>query len=86
MELLGFGEPEFGTMEARLAAEPGPGIFITTHGGREISATEIEALPIRSGSGKNPTYLPLTPQSLADFDALAFLGEVGYSRGGAALP
>ncbi|AET65109.1 hypothetical protein [Methanothrix harundinacea] len=86
VELLGFGEPEFRTLEARLAAASGPGLFIPTHRSQGLSASEIEALPIRSGSRKNPTYFPLTPQSLADFDALAFLGEVGYSRGGPELP
>ena len=82
----GIIEPEFGTMEARLAAAVGPRLFIPTHRGRGLSASEIEALPTRSGSRKNPTYFPLTPQSLADFDALAFLDRVGYSRGGPALP
>ena len=54
--------------------------------GRGLSASEIEALPIRSGSGKNPTYFPLTPKSLVDFDSLAFLSAMGYSRGGPELP
>ena len=86
MELLGFGEPEFGALEAILAASAGPGLFVPTEGARGISASEIEALPIRSGSGKKPTYYPLTRQSLADFDVFAFLDEMGYSRGGPALP
>jgi len=79
----GIGEPEAGTMEARLAAAVGPGLFIPTHRGLGLSASEVGALLIRSGSGKNPTYFPLTPQSLSDFDALAFLDTVRYSRGGA---
>ncbi|HPJ31066.1 MAG TPA: erythromycin esterase family protein [Methanothrix sp.] len=83
----GIVEPEFGTLEARLAAAAsGLGVLIPTHRGRGLSSTEIEALPIRSGSAKNPTYFPLTPKSLADFDALAFLDKVGYSRGGPELP
>jgi erythromycin esterase len=84
----GMGEPEAGTLEARLAAAPGPGswLFIPTSGGRGLPASEIEAIPVRSGSEKNPTYFPLTPQSFTDFDALAFLDTVGYSRGGPPLP
>jgi hypothetical protein len=85
VELLGFGEPEFGAQEALLAASAGPGLFIPTSG-EEFSSSQIEALPIRSGSAKNHTYFPLTPQSLTDFDALAFLDAVTYSRGGPALP
>jgi erythromycin esterase len=82
----GICEPEPGTLEAKLTAAPGPGLFIPTHGGRGLSATEIGDLPIRSGSARNPTYFPLTPQSFADFDALAFLDRVGYGRGGPPLP
>jgi hypothetical protein len=84
--LLCFGEPEFGTLEAILAASAGPGLFIPTHRGQGLPTSEIEALPIRSGSAKNPTYFPLTHQSLTDFDALAFFGEVRYNRGGPVLP
>ncbi len=81
----GIDEPEPGTLEARLAAAPGTGLFIPTHWGRGLSYSDIESLPIRSGSGKNTTYFPLTPQSLTDFDALAFLDTVGYSCGGPQL-
>lgn len=82
----GIGEPEAGTLEAILAAAAGLGLFIPTSGGRELSASDIEALPTRSGSRKNPTYFPLTPQCFNDFDLLAFLDCVGYSRGGPPLP
>ncbi len=84
----GIGEPEAGTIEARLAAaaRPGSGLFIPTSGGRLLPAAEIGDLPVRSGSGKNPTYFPLTPRSFTGFDALAFLDGVGYSRGGPELP
>lgn len=47
---------------------------------------KLETHPVRSGSARNPTYSPLTPQSLADFDALAFLDEVRYSQGSPTLP
>lgn len=69
----GIGQPETGTLEARLTAGPGPARFIPTHKGRELPASAIAALPARSGSTKNPTYFPLTPKSLSDFDWLAVL-------------
>lgn len=80
----GIGEPEPGTIEARLAAasRSGWGLFIPTSGVRGLSASEIGSLPIRSGSVKNQTYFPLTPRNLTDFDGLAFLDKVTYSRGG----
>jgi erythromycin esterase len=34
---------------------------------------------------KNPTYFPLAPQSVTDFDWLAVLDETAYSRGGPPL-
>ena len=44
-------------------------------------AAAAGALPVRSGSARNPGYLPLTPQSLAEFDRLAILPSPGYPRG-----
>ena len=81
----GIGLPEAGTLEARLAAVPGPALFIPTHNGQGLPASEIASLPTRSGSMKNPTYFPLTPQSFTDFDWLAFLDSTTYSRGGLPL-
>ena len=69
----GIVQPEAGTLEARLTARPGPARFISTHLGRGLPTAEIAALPIRSGSLKNPTYFALTSQSLTDFDWLAVL-------------
>ncbi|MEJ2744919.1 MAG: erythromycin esterase family protein [bacterium] len=77
-EANGIGKPEPNTLEARLAAVTG---FIPTHRGRGLPAAEIAALPIRSGSKKNPTYFPFTPQSFTDFDWLAVLDSVEYNRG-----
>lgn len=37
---------------------------------------------IRSGSPKNPSYMPLTPESFNDFDWLAILHSTSYHRGG----
>ena len=69
----GIGQPEAGTLEARLIA------------GHGLPSSEITALPTRSGSMKNPTYFPLTPQSFTDFDWLAVLNKTAYSRGGPPL-
>jgi erythromycin esterase len=64
----GIGQPEAGTLEARLIASTAPALFIPTHKGRGLPASDIAALPTRSGSMKNPTYFALTSQSFADFD------------------
>lgn len=77
--------PEAGTLEARLTAASAPTRFIPTHRGQGLPAPEIAALRTRSGSMKNPTYFPLTAQSLTDFDWLAVLGKTAYSRGGPPL-
>jgi erythromycin esterase len=69
----GIGQPEAGTLEARLTAVPGPARFIPTHKGQWLPSSAIEALPARSGSMKNSSYFALTPQSFTDFDWLAVL-------------
>ncbi len=81
----GIGRPEAGTLEARLTAVPGPARFIPTHKGQGLPTSAIAALPTRSGSMKNPTYFPLTPQSFTDFDWLAVLDSTAYNRGGPPL-
>jgi erythromycin esterase-like protein len=81
----GIGRPEAGSLEALLTALPGPGRFVSTQQVKELSASQV-ALPVRSGSLKNPTYFPLTAQSLTDFDWLVALDRVGYNRGGPTLP
>jgi erythromycin esterase-like protein len=78
-------QPEAGTLEARLTALPGPVRLIPTHNGQGLPTPAISALPTRSGSLKNPTYFPLTPQSFTDFDWLAVLDSTAYSRGGPPL-
>ena len=77
----GIGQPEAGTLEARLTVVPGPMRFIPTHKGQEIPSSAIAALPTRPGSMKNPTYFALTPQSFTDFDWLAVLDSTAYNRG-----
>jgi erythromycin esterase-like protein len=78
----GIRRPEAGTLEARLTAAPGPVRFIPS---RTLATSAAQDLPARTGSTKNPTYFPLTPQSLTDFDALAVFDAVTYNRGGSVL-
>ncbi|MBE0689020.1 MAG: erythromycin esterase family protein, partial [Anaerolineae bacterium] len=82
----GIGRPEDGTLEARLTALPESGVFIPSHRGEGLPASEISTLPTRSGSMKNLSYAGLTAQSFTDFDWLAFLDATGYNRGGPPLP
>ena len=76
----GIGLPKAGNLEALLTACHGPERFISTHLGLGLLASEIASLPTRSGSMKNPTYFALTSQSLTDFDWLAILDSMTYSR------
>lgn len=84
-EANGIGRPEDGTLETRLTAAPGPARLIPTHRGRGLPTAELAALPTRSGSAKNPTYIPLTPQSVTEYDWLAVLDATAYQRGGLPL-
>ena len=79
------GNPETGSIEALLNVMQEPVLFIPTHKGQGLPASEIAALPIRSRSIKNPTYFALTPQSFTNFDWLAVLDSTKYSRGGPQL-
>ena len=82
----GIGQPEVGTLEARFTSAPGPVRFIPTHQGQGLPAEEIAALPIRSGSKKNGSYVePLAAQSFTDFDWFAVLDTTAYNRGGPSL-
>ncbi len=69
----GIGQPEAGSLEARLLAAPGPARFIPTYQGQGLSAAEVATLPLRSGSMKNSSYFALTQQSFQDFDWFAVL-------------
>lgn len=78
-EANGISQPEVGTLESRLTLAPGSVRFIPTRRGKGLPNPEIEALPIRSGSIKNPTYFPLTPQSFTYFDWLVVLDSTAYN-------
>lgn len=82
----GIGQPEKGTLEARLLSIPGPVRLIATKRGHGLADSEMQALAARSASTYNSTYFPLTAQSLKDFDALAVLDSTEYCRGGPELP
>jgi hypothetical protein len=82
----GIGQPEDGTLEARLLAAFESPLFIATKQGDGLSAAEVTALPTRSGSVRNRSYIPLSSQSFTDFDWLAFLPAVTFWRGGRPLP
>jgi erythromycin esterase len=81
----GIGQPEVGTLEARLTAGSGPNRFIPTRKGQGLPISEIADIPTRSGSMKNMTYFALTPQSFTDFDWMAVLDSTAYNRGGPPL-
>ncbi len=79
----GIGQPEAGTLETRFTSAPGPVRFIPTHQGQGLPTEEIAALPIRSGSKKNRSYMePLNAQSFTDFDWFAVLDTTAYTREG----
>lgn len=85
-EANGISQPEAGTLEARVMAVPGPVVFVPTHRGEGVAEGAIAALPTRSGSQRNPSYFPLSPQSLSSFDWLTVLDSTDYNRGGRPLP
>lgn len=62
----GIAAAEEGTLEAALAAAPGPARLLAT----PIAPALNVELQVRSGSTTNPTYFPLTSQSISDFDYL----------------
>ncbi len=81
----GIDRPEPGTLEALLTSLSEPALFIPTHKGQGLPASEIASLPTRSGSNKNSTYMALSPESFTDFDWLVVLDSTAYNRGGPPL-
>jgi erythromycin esterase len=82
---IGIGQPEAGSLEALLTATPGPARFTPTHKGEGLPASDIAALPMRSGSKRNSSYFALTPQSISDFDWLAALDSIAHDHSGPPL-
>ncbi len=79
----GIDQPEAGTLEARFTSAPGPVRFIPTHQGQGLPTEEMAALPIRSSSKKNRSYVePLGAQSFTDFDWFAVLDTTTYNGWG----
>jgi erythromycin esterase-like protein len=78
-DVNGLGQPEAGSLEARLTVVPGLALFIPTHRGQGLPAAEIATLKPRSGSSKNLSYTALDSQSLTNFDWLQVLGSTGYA-------
>ena len=56
--------------------------YVWVNRNQELLAEAVAAIPVRSGSEKNRSYFPLTPQRVAEFDWLAVLNETPFSRGG----
>jgi erythromycin esterase-like protein len=79
-EANGIGMPEPGTLEARLTAMSGAMVFIPTLKGQGLPASELDSLPTRSGSAKNPSYFPFTHESFTDFDGLVVFHSTTYTR------
>jgi hypothetical protein len=80
------GAPEPGTLEARLLARQSD-CFVPTRRGRGSLEGEVAALPIRTGStSPYVPYSPLSPESIADVDVIAFLRSATYTRGAPSLP
>lgn len=84
-EANGIGQPEPGTLEALLVSLPESAVFIPTHQGEGLPVSAIAALPARSGSTINPSYMAFTSESFTDFDWLVVLDSTAYTRGGPPL-
>jgi hypothetical protein len=75
----GIGTPEAGTLEAKLNALAKPAVIIPTQGG------DFHGLPTRTGSTKNPTYVPLDAGAATRFDWLLHVADTAYNKGGPPL-
>lgn len=72
--------PEAGSIEALLTTGASTGVFIPTHLGQGFADGALAALPTRSGTMKNLSYMALTPQSFADFDWLNVMKSARETR------
>jgi erythromycin esterase-like protein len=75
----GIGQPEAGTLEAGLSALGKPVVLLPAHG------ADLSKVPTRTGSVKNPTYVPLNAQAAENFDWILFVAETAYNQGGPPL-
>jgi erythromycin esterase-like protein len=75
----GIAAAEAGTLEAKLNAHAQPALFLPTAG------ANLRDLPTRSGSSKNPTYVPLNGQAATHFHWIAFVANTAYNLGGPPL-
>lgn len=75
----GIAEPEPATAEAKLRAHASPAFFLPLRG------ADFSGISVRTGSQKNPTYVPLNDQAATHFDWLAWIPETAYNRGGPPL-
>lgn len=79
----GLERPEKGTVEAALMELRSPAFLLIT---RSVKTLAASGLPKRSPGSRNPSYIPISKESLQDFQALIFLPTASYSRGATPLP
>ncbi len=75
----GIGEPESGTLEAMLATGGHDTLFVPVRG------ADFGDMPVRTGSMKNPTYVPLDAKAGTNFDWIAWFADTPYNLGGPPL-
>ncbi len=79
----GLERPEKETVEAALMELRSPAFLLIT---RPVKTLAASGLPARSPGSRNLSYIPISKESLQDFQALIFLPTVSYSRGATPLP
>lgn len=82
-EQNGLAAPEAGTLEALLTSSRTPAKIIATAPAKPAATETISKRAAKSG---NPTYFPLSAQSLGDFDFLVLLKHCTRARGSPAVP
>jgi erythromycin esterase-like protein len=75
----GIGLPEAATLEAKLEPLARTAVLLPTRDG------DFRGVPSRSGSIKNPTYVPLNAEIATNFDWILHVAETAYNRGGPSL-
>jgi erythromycin esterase len=71
--VMGVGEPEAGSLEARLMTAAGSARFLLTHSGQKLPSGVVDAIVSRTGTQQ---YFPFRRESLADFDVIAILDSI----------